>query len=500
MLMCLVTQNLKCFLGIVIIIAKCQCVLTQECVDDLNKFQRDSRLARHFVRIYCHERDCDRTLTNFGVILSKDAVLTSQQVKKGEHWTCYVKYGDVEGPISRTGNVPNMIKSRGIQTYKSGPFESAAFTPLAYILLEEEIKLNTTSAWPIPYTYYHNKSKCVVVGGDNLDRSSKIVEREVELLEREDCESAYPHLDKNNVCITILKEFCNFNHCDYYSHSAALVCGGVFFALVGEHTSAACNSGEPRTCAGIYEAQMWIRAVQETVSFNADYESTIVMVGLQKPHEIFYGLGAIISRYKVLTAYVPFKSHTSEEGYVDYGYGRSSWRHAKPVTIPSIIHKKGLQLYVLALEEGIRLYSGGAQAVRLAKELPQQDDQCVVGTLKPRWMLLAVTIIDHNECRKKIKNLHEDHLCIRHNFPVTFDELEGGNPIICDGVLTAIATKCDCERNEFHPATPIYTFLPWILTSISERGFSSSDKPRIIFLLLLINSSVTCVNIFLGKS
>uniref|UniRef100_A0A340TZS8 Peptidase S1 domain-containing protein n=1 Tax=Glossina morsitans morsitans TaxID=37546 RepID=A0A340TZS8_GLOMM len=490
-------ENLKCFLGTVIIIANCQCVLTQQCVDDLNKFQRDSHLARHFVRMYCHERNCDRTLTNFGVILSKDAVLTSQQVKSGERWTCYVKYGDLEGSISRTGNVPNMIKSRGIQTYKRGPFQSAAFTPLAYILLEEEIELNITSAWPIPYTYYSNESKCVVVGGDKLDRSSKIVEREVELLKREDCESAYPNLDKNNVCITIPKEFCNFKHCDYYSHSAALVCGGVFFALVGEHTSAACNSGEPRTCAGINEAQMWIRAVQETVNFNKDYQSATVMVGLQKPHEIFYGLGAIISRYKVLTAYVPFKSHTSEEGYVDYGYGRSSWRHAKPVTIPSIIHQKDLQLYVLALQEDIHLFPGGAQAVRLAKELPQQGDQCVVGTFKPRWMLLAVTIIDHNECRKTIKNLHEDHLCIRHNFPVTFDELEGGNPIICDGMLTAIATKCDCERNELHPATPIYTFLPWILTSINERGFSSSDQPRIILLLLLINSGVMYVNIFL---
>uniref|UniRef100_A0A1A9ZJN7 Peptidase S1 domain-containing protein n=1 Tax=Glossina pallidipes TaxID=7398 RepID=A0A1A9ZJN7_GLOPL len=268
-----------------------------------------------------------------GLTLSKDAVLTSQQVKKGERWTCYVKYGDVDGPISRTGNVPNMIKSRGIRTYKSGPFQSPAFTPHAYILLEEEVKLNTTSAWPIPYTYCHNESNCVVVGGDKLDRSSKIVEREV-------CESAYPNLD------------------------------------------------------------------------------------------------------------------------------------------------------VLALEEGIRLFPGGAQAVKLAKELPQQDDQCVVGTFKPRWMLLAVTIIDHNECRKKIKNLHEDHVCIRHNFPVTFDELEGGNPIICDGVLSAITTKCDCERNEFHPATPIYTFLPWILIRIGERGFSSRDKLGIFLLLLLINSSL----------
>uniref|UniRef100_A0A1A9VPL3 Peptidase S1 domain-containing protein n=1 Tax=Glossina austeni TaxID=7395 RepID=A0A1A9VPL3_GLOAU len=451
-------------------------------------------------RMYCHEKDCDRTLTNFGLILSKDAVLASQQVKKGEHWTCYVKYGDVEGSISRSGNVPNMIKSRGIQTYRSGPFQSASFTPLAYILLEEEIKLNTTSAWPIPDTYYRNNSNCVVVGGDKPDQSSKIVEREVELLKREDCESAYPHLDTNNLCITIPQEFCNFKHCEYYSHSAALVCGGVFSALVGEHTSAACNSGEPRTCADLSEAQMWIRELQGTVSFNEDYKGATVMVGLQKPHEKFYGLGAIISKHKVLTTHVPFKHHTSEEGYVDYGYGRSSWLHAKPLTIPSIIHKTDLQLYMLSLEEGIPFFPGGAQTLRLAEGLPHQDDQCVVGTFKPRWMLLAVTIIDHNECLKKITNLHEDHLCIRHKFPVTFDELEGGNPIICEGLLTAIAIKCDCERNELHPAAPIYTFLPWILTSISERGLSSSDQPKIILLLLLINAGVIYVNIFLGKN
>uniref|UniRef100_A0A1B0AVG7 Peptidase S1 domain-containing protein n=1 Tax=Glossina palpalis gambiensis TaxID=67801 RepID=A0A1B0AVG7_9MUSC len=422
-------KNLQFFLGIIIIIANCQHVLTQ-CVDDLSKFQSDSDspLAKHFVRMNCRESDSGRGLTNFGIIISKDAVLTSHQVNRGEYWTCYVKYGNIEAPVSTSGKLPNIIKSRSIQTYKSRSIRSPSFTPLAYIFLEEEIKLDSTSASPIRWTRYpyRNHDKCVVVGGDKLHHSSKIVEREVEVLDQGDCKLQYPKLDEDNMCIRIPKEFCKFNHCEYYSRSAGLVCNGMFFALVGDHTSQTCNSSYPRTCAGLSGAYGWIKALEKTVSFNADYKRATVKIGLQKPNEKFYGLGAIISRYRVLTAYVPFKYDTSEEGYVDYGNRRGLWRYAEPVTFPSLSHRGNLQLYVIALEEGIRLFPGGPQAVKLANELPHPSDECVVGTFKPRWMLFAVTIFDHAECRKHIRYLHKDHLCIRQKFPSTFDELEGG--------------------------------------------------------------------------
>uniref|UniRef100_A0A1A9WGX6 Peptidase S1 domain-containing protein n=1 Tax=Glossina brevipalpis TaxID=37001 RepID=A0A1A9WGX6_9MUSC len=481
--------------------------VSQECISDRGMFQSDSKLAKHFVKIECEQRGQRRIL--FGIILSENVVLTSNEYKVGEYSICLVKYENVSGAMrpKRIKDWRTIVEVWRMQGYKTDrDILSRTFVPIKFLLLKKKMILNSAVAapMPLPVRPYEKRSTCVVIGGNKINNKTIIVERKADVINRKECELLHPGLAENIICIRVPAKFCNFEHCDEFLEGSALMCDGVLTALVGSNQH--CFPLLPRICAGIYEANNWIKSLEQVINPDKEHRKAIVTIGISAVRKSIYGFGVIISKNKILTAYVPnllntkifeqdsFSDFHEARGYVGYGAGKIIyWNKAKSQTNSSSFTASQLQLSVIILNKEIILGPTAAHSMRLPKKPPQKNAKCIVVTLRPRWMKFQITLIDNIECRKELPELHEVYMCIREKLPGTENCLEAGNPIICDGELTAIVAKLmHCERNAPRPVTPIHRFHSWILASMRELELSGSDQSTFTWLLLLyiINSLI----------
>uniref|UniRef100_A0A1B0FNP9 Peptidase S1 domain-containing protein n=1 Tax=Glossina morsitans morsitans TaxID=37546 RepID=A0A1B0FNP9_GLOMM len=305
---------------------------------------------------------------------------------------------------------------------------------------------------PLPERPYKQHSKCVVISGDRSDAKTKIVEMKTVVMDRKQCESEYTDLAENVMCIEIPENFCNLEHCDEYFGGSALVCDGVLTALVGANEP--CFPLKPPYAPNLHETRIFERS------------------GISDYYEV--------------------------KGYIEYGAGKIiDWDKARSHTNSTVFTPHELQLSVIMLKEDIPLSPRTAYSMRLPENAPRKDAKCIIATLYPRWMKFSLTLMDYDECVKDLPRLHKDYMCIRQILPRIDDCIQSGNPVICDGELTAIVAKMkNCNKNYPRPVTPIHRYRSWILATMRDLELSGSEQLTFAWLLLLINS---IINIFASE-
>uniref|UniRef100_A0A1B0AZC6 Peptidase S1 domain-containing protein n=1 Tax=Glossina palpalis gambiensis TaxID=67801 RepID=A0A1B0AZC6_9MUSC len=497
--------------GIVILIKQ---ISTESCINDRSLFESESKMAKHFVKIDCEQGGRQRI--QFGIIYSENIILTSNEYKVGDSVTCFIKYKNLRGP-TRPGRYKNMNTIVEVWRMDSYIAEkdilSRTSVSLKILLLRRKMKLDTKLAapMPLPERPYKQQGTCVVIGGDKPDTQTKIVEMKAVVIDRKECESTYPNLGENVLCVEIPDKFCNFEHCDEYIEGSALVCDGVLTALIGPNQP--CFPLKPRTSAGVYEATKWIRSLEKLISSDREYKKALVTVVLSAAKKNIYDIGIILSKNKILTAYAPnlhetrifeqgsFSDFYEAKGHIEYGAGKTiNWNKARSHTNTTIFAPRELQLSVIMLNEDIHLSPQTAYSMRLPETAPRRNAKCIIATLFPRWMKFSLTLMDYDECVKRLPQLHKDYMCIRQILPHTDDCIQSGNPIICDGELTAIVAKMtNCNKNYPRPVTPIHRYRSWILATMRGLELSGSEQSTFAWLLWLINSFIN-LNVFLQNN
>uniref|UniRef100_A0A1A9ZAE4 Peptidase S1 domain-containing protein n=1 Tax=Glossina pallidipes TaxID=7398 RepID=A0A1A9ZAE4_GLOPL len=471
-------------------------------------------MAKHFVKIDCEQGGQRRI--QFGVIFSENIILTSNEYKVGEAVTCFIKYKNLQGatrPV-RYKNINTLVEVWRMDSYiAEKDFLPRTSVSLKILLLRKKIKLDAKFAapMPLPERPYNQHSKCVVIGGDKPDTKTKIVDMKTVVMDRKECESTYTNLAENVMCIEIPDEFCNLEHCDEYFEGSALVCDGVLTALVGANQP--CFPLKPRTCVSIYEAVKWIKSFEKLISSDREHKKALVSVIITAAKKKIYDIGIILSKNKILTAYAPnlhdtrifersgFSDYYEVKGYIEYDAGKTiDWDKARSHTNSTVFTPRELQLSVIMLKEDIPLSPRMAYSMRLPENAPRKDAKCIIATLYPRWMKFSLTLMDYDECVKNLPELHKDYMCIRQILPCIDDCVQSGNPVICDGELTAIVAKMiNCNKNYPRPVTPIHRYRSWILATMRDLELSGSEQSTFAWLLLLINSIIN-VNIFLENN
>uniref|UniRef100_A0A1A9VJG1 Peptidase S1 domain-containing protein n=1 Tax=Glossina austeni TaxID=7395 RepID=A0A1A9VJG1_GLOAU len=493
-----VNLNIIYIFEIIILIKQ---ISAESCIIDRQLFESDSKMAKHFVKIDCEQGGHRRI--QFGIIYSENIILTSNEYKVGEAVTCFIKYKNLRGVTTpvRYKTISTLVEVWRMDSYiAEKDILPRTSVPLKILLLRKKIKLHPKYAapMPLPESPYKQDSKCVVIGGDKPDSNTKIVEMKTVVIDRKECESTYPNLAENIMCIEVPDEYCNLEHCDEYFEGSALVCDGVLTALVGANQP--CFPLKPRTCVGIYDAAKWIQSFEELISSDQEHKKALVGVVLTAARKKLYDIGIILSKNKILTAYAPnlhdtrifergyFSDYYEVKGYIEYGAGQIiDWYKARSHTNSTAFTPQELQLSVIMLNEDIPLSPQTAYSMRLPENAPRKNAKCIIATLYPRWMKFSLTLMDYDECVKNLPELHKDYMCIRQVLPRLDDCIQSGNPIICDGELTAIVAKMiNCKKNYPRPVAPIHRYRSWILATMRDLELSGSEQSTFAWLLFII--------------
>uniref|UniRef100_A0A1A9WX83 Peptidase S1 domain-containing protein n=1 Tax=Glossina brevipalpis TaxID=37001 RepID=A0A1A9WX83_9MUSC len=147
--------------------------------------------------------------------------------------------------------------------------------------------------------------------------------------------------------------------------------------------------------------------------------------------------------------------------------------------------KENPQAGLIKLDETLRLHPYYVAVMTLPEHDYNGSENCVLvgwGDHKDKFTFAhkdafeaKVKVLNTETCREHYPNLHDRIICI---FSEQGDEIcdaAGGEPIICDGILTGIMSSVKCEQGKPRHSVNVFQIKDWIeeqmaiLSSIASR-------------------------------
>uniref|UniRef100_A0A1A9VA29 Peptidase S1 domain-containing protein n=1 Tax=Glossina austeni TaxID=7395 RepID=A0A1A9VA29_GLOAU len=476
------------YCAIFFLIIKSHPISAQDCDKELNKEQKKSTFAKYTVWVRCKIGKNRHTPYHYhiGVILSKHTVLTANSMKLSGTM-CTVLYHDINFEVIDITDRSEALTVANYENIKDiGPHWS--LPQLKLITTETIFNMRRAAIMLLPDQEYKATINCVVVTHNDKKR---LIQRKTVVLQRAECESAYPGLHKNIICIQAQEGTCKFDPClAYKEEGAPLICDGVLTAIVTKDINK-CEATKPCLAAKVYESRDWIERNMRLFTRNSVSKNGLVTIQFGvTAFKWIKNAGAILSDRQVLTNCAlnrPYK------GQVMYNDGRAiSFRKAKSFNPDWRAKPNKIQLSIVRLEGRLNPKVFEILPIRLLQ--PTEESICVVTMRTPEWVKLEVTFLDDNICREELPEYHNECACIQPKYEgiQLGKHLLGGTSIICDGELTAITAYLDQDaKHQPIPCTFLYKHLPWLeitrkfLDSNAPTKCQSVDKLLLLFLLIL---------------
>uniref|UniRef100_A0A1A9Z6F1 Peptidase S1 domain-containing protein n=1 Tax=Glossina pallidipes TaxID=7398 RepID=A0A1A9Z6F1_GLOPL len=406
-------------------------VSAHDCDKELHKQQKKSTFAKYTVWVRCKIGKSRQTPYHYhmGVILSKHTVLTANSMKlKGT--MCTVLYYDINFEVidindrSDALTVASYENTKDIRPHWSLP-------QLKLITTETMFNMRRAAIMHLPNQEYKETSNCVVVTHNDKKR---LIQRKTVVLQRAECESAYPGLHKNIICLQAQEGTCNFDPClAYKEEGAPLICDGVLTAIVTKDINK-CEATKPCLAAKVYESRDWIERNMQLFTRNHIFENGLVTIQFgETEFKWTKNAGAILSDREVLTNSALNKPY---KGEVMYNDGKCiPFTKAESFNADWRAQPNKIQLSVVKLDGHFELNGYEILPIRLLP--PTKDSICVVTMRIPEWVKMEVTFLDGETCRKELPQYHNECACIQPKYEgiELGKHLLGGTSVICDGTM-----------------------------------------------------------------
>uniref|UniRef100_A0A1B0C0H4 Peptidase S1 domain-containing protein n=1 Tax=Glossina palpalis gambiensis TaxID=67801 RepID=A0A1B0C0H4_9MUSC len=422
------------YYAIFFLIVKSHPVSAQDCDEEMNKHHKKSKFAKYTVWVRCKIGKNRQTPYHYhiGVILSKHTVLTANSMNLSGIM-CTVLYHDISFEVtdiddrSEALTVANYENIKDIRPHWSLP-------QLKLITTETIFNMKRAAIMGLPDQEYKQTSDCVVVTHDD---KKKLIERKTIILQRAECESAYPGLHKHIICIQAQEGACKFDPClAYKEEGAPLICDNILTAIVTKEINK-CEATKPCLAAKVYESRDWIERNMRLFTRNNLFKNGLVTIQFGVTEfKWIKNAGAILSNTQILTNSAlnqPFRGQVmyNDEKAISFTKAKSfdkDW-HAQPNKI---------QLSVVKLDGCFDPKVSEILPIRLLH--PTNDSTCVVTMRIPEWVKLEVTFLDEKTCREELSKYHNECACIRPKYEgiQLGKHLLGGTSVICDDTMLNI--------------------------------------------------------------
>lgn len=459
------------YCAIFFLIMKSHPVSAQDCDKELHKVQKKSTFAKYTVWVRCKIGKSHQIPYHYhiGVILSKHTVLTANSMKLNGT-VCTALYYDIDFEVidindrSDALTVANYENIKDIRPHWSLP-------QLKLFTTETIFNMKRAAIMRLPDQEYKGTGNCVVVTHND---KKKLIQRKTVVLQRAECESAYPGLHKNIICLQAQEGTCKFDPClAYKEEGAPLICDGVLTAIVTKDINK-CEATKPCLAAKVYESRDWIERNMRIFTRNNVFKNGLVTVQFGVTEFKWKrNAGAILSDRQVITNSAlnePYK------GEVMYNDEKSIlFKKAESFNADWRAQPNKVQLSIIKLERRFNPKISEILPIRYLQ--PPNDSICVVTMRIPEWVKMEVTFLDNETCRKELSQYHNEYACIQPKYEgiQLGKHLLGGTSVICDGELTAITAYLDKDaKHQPIPCTLLYKHQLWLQAT---RKFLNSDAP-----------------------
>uniref|UniRef100_A0A1A9WY28 Peptidase S1 domain-containing protein n=1 Tax=Glossina brevipalpis TaxID=37001 RepID=A0A1A9WY28_9MUSC len=207
---------------------------------------------------------------------------------------------------------------------------------------------------------------------------------------------------------------------------------------------------------------------------------------------IFMGAGVIIHEYAILTYHgVDIMHRQWPEGDQIFGFvlydtefcrfssalNEVSWFSGYSLQNKHFVKvlKTDPQLAIIKVNEALKVSS----VMPLPQKHPNIDAKCVVigwqQLLMSELKEIEVEVWSYTKCLKNITTLFTKALCIYMYEPCLL--LNGGEPLICDGILTGIVSSefPICTNSSIRICTDVFQYRGWINEHLQLLGISKSN-------------------------
>uniref|UniRef100_A0A1A9Z6G1 Peptidase S1 domain-containing protein n=1 Tax=Glossina pallidipes TaxID=7398 RepID=A0A1A9Z6G1_GLOPL len=455
-------------------------VEARKCTKNLVSFQGMTSFAGSIVLVHC--KISQQMTWQIGVIISQDAILTANPAIASE---CYATYSDtIDGSVVEGLMEASYYREKALRYFWKLP-------QLKIILARHPLKIDPERLPALPKHAYQKNSTCVVVSLDLASskyQAPKIVEKQVVLVKRNECESFLHNLHKDVLCLRAPDIFCNVNHHQEYFQGSPLLCNGILTGIVGEIIVNDINY--PAQCAKIYEARQWIKSNIGLISRDNAFKTNIVAIGyLVANMTMISSLGVLLAEDKILTGNAPDLSRKNRnyalrsgevisKGSIEYDKNQiMNWRKMESLEDISPPNRSELQITVIKLKSNIDYgRSREINKISLARRKPKKGAKCILVSVYPHWMKLEIDVLNRTDCMKELSEFDQNYLCVRPKFGGRFYEnFYTGTPVICDGALIGLIVQIEyIWRSKAIPMVPVYRYKQWIQKTMQELGASES--------------------------